>query len=745
MTVPSLQQAAQLLGQGRLHEAIDAARALLVVQPSDALGWQFLGLAQLMAGALDQAAEALERSIGLNGRDARSFSMLGVVMAQRGQHADAAAQLDRAVEIDPAQPQLWYDRARVLHGAGRLQDALHSVDQALARHRHYAEAWLNRGNILRDLDRLPEALESLQTAAQLAPTDVAVLYALAEALYEGKRYEEAGACCARALALAPGHDGLWTTYGNTELELAHDEQAGAAYGRANDINPRNVRAWVGRSRALVHLNNFDDAVASLERAVAQDVEVQPLFLLELTRLSQRLALWEKLPPLWTRVLENIDRHESADALFTMLSHPRANAAQLLRGARACVGVARAKLPAQAQAHGRGRGRGPARAAVRVAGRRLRIGYLSADLRDHPVGYLMAGVLEAHDRTRFETVGIDIYPKPVADTPMRQRMVAAFDRFLTWGELSAGEIAEQIRALELDLLVDLMGATNYSQMGVLLRRPAPVQVAYLGFPGTSGMDEMDYIIGDRWVCPPGQEDEFSEHVVRLPEVFQANDRQRPIAQDTPTRASLGLPEQGFVFCCLNNSYKVLPRSFDIWMRLLQRVDGSVLWLLGENEVVRRQLRAQAQARGVAPERLVFAQRLPYEQYLAQYRQADLFLDTLPFNAGTTASDALWAGLPVLTQVGDRFAGRMAASLLQAIGLPELVTHSDAEYEALALQLATEPERLRALRDRLAANRLSSPLFNTERFTRHLEQALQTMVERHAQGLPPAGFDVPALPR
>ena len=366
------------------------------------------------------------------------------------------------------------------------------------------------------------------------------------------------------------------------------------------------------------------------------------------------------------------------------------------------------------------------------------------LRDHAVSYLLAGALETHERNAFRVIGLDACAKAVPDTPMRQRVLAAFDESIALGRCTPEEAASRIRALRLDVLIDLMGATGDGQAGVPLLRPAPLQVAWLGFPGTSGMDEIDYILADRHVAPPGSEGEFSECVVRLPDTFQPNDSQRVISPVTPTRASQGLPASGFVFCCHNNTYKLLPGMFDIWMRLLHAVPGSVLWLVNDGEYARANLREQAARRGIAADRLVFAERCDYPDYLARYRLADLFLDTLPFNAGTTASDALWAGLPVLTQTGRSFAGRMATSLLHAVGLPELVTQTADEYEALALRLATHAQELAALRQRLNQQGRASALFDTARLTRHLEQALLTMCQRQQQGLPPQGFDVPALP-
>lgn len=463
---------------------------------------------------------------------------------------------------------------------------------------------------------------------------------------------------------------------------------------------------------------------------------KPPFLAELMRYRQKQARWDDLPALWARVLAQLDEHNAYSMAFPMLAHPGATGADLLRSARACMAAERAKLPRPL----------PARPAPEApaAGRPLRVGYLSGDLRDHAVSYLLAGVLETHERNAFRVIGLDACVKAVPDTPMRQRVLAAFDESIALGRCTPEEAASRIRALRLDVLIDLMGATGDGQAGVLMLRPAPLQVTWLGFPGTSGMDEIDYILADRHVAPPGSEGEFSECIVRLPDTFQPNDSQRAISSAVPTRASQGLPENGFVFCCHNNTYKVLPGMFDIWMRLLAQVPGSVLWLVCNDEDARANLREQAARRGINGGRLVFAERSAYGDYLARYRLADLFLDTLPFNAGTTASDALWAGLPVLTQTGRSFAGRMAASLLHAVGLPELVTQTADEYEALALRLATHAQELAALRQRLNQQGRASALFDTARLTRHLEQALLTMCQRQQQGLPPQGFDVPALP-
>jgi predicted O-linked N-acetylglucosamine transferase (SPINDLY family) len=370
--------------------------------------------------------------------------------------------------------------------------------------------------------------------------------------------------------------------------------------------------------------------------------------------------------------------------------------------------------------------------------RMRIAYLSADFRQHATAYLIAELFELHDRSRFEISGVSFGMDDKSDT--RNRLIASFDRFLDVREKTDEEIARLLHDLQIDIAVDLKGYTQDSRLGILAHRPAPIQVSYLGYPGTGGADFLDYIIADKTVAPFEHQPFFTEKIVHLPDTYQVNDTKRKIAQLAPTRQEVGLPENGFVFCCFNNNWKITADTFSIWMRLLHRIEGSVLWLLADNRSAVRNLREQAQDRGIAQGRLVFAGHLPLDQHLARYRLADLFLDTLPYNAHTTSSDALWVGTPVITRLGESFAGRVAASLLNAIGLPDLVTHSADDYEALALRLAKDPALLAAYRNRLATNRMTHPLFDTDRFRRHIEAAYSQMWQTWQRGEKPRSFTV-----
>jgi predicted O-linked N-acetylglucosamine transferase (SPINDLY family) len=373
--------------------------------------------------------------------------------------------------------------------------------------------------------------------------------------------------------------------------------------------------------------------------------------------------------------------------------------------------------------------------------RIRLAYLSADLHQHAMAFCLAELFEMHDHARFETTGVSFGPDIPSE--MRSRLQGAFNRFFDVRQKSDREVANMLRELEIDIAVDLNGYTYGGRTRIFALRAAPVQVSYLGYPGTMGADFIDYILADRFVIPEEHRACYTEKVVYLPDSYQVNDSKRRVAERTPTRAEAGLPDQGFVFCSFNNNYKFSPMVFDVWMRLLGKVEGSVLWLLASSAAAMRNLRKEAADRGIAPDRLVFARRISHEDYLARHRLADLSLDTVPYNGHATASDALWVGLPVLTCLGKTFPGRVAASLLNAIGLNELITHSLEEYEALALELATNRKLLADIKSKLAANRDTCPLFDTDRFRRHMETAYVRMWERCQKGEAPESFAVESI--
>ena len=370
--------------------------------------------------------------------------------------------------------------------------------------------------------------------------------------------------------------------------------------------------------------------------------------------------------------------------------------------------------------------------------KIRIAYLSADFHNHPVAYLIAELFELHDRARFEVIGVSYGRAPKDE--MKRRIAESVDCFIELPDKSDLEIAEIVRENEIDIAIDLGGHTDSSRLGIFAYRPAPIQLHYLGYSGTTGAGFIDYLIADSVVIPDEFRPFYTEKIIRLPGAFQVNDRTRKIAACQGSRVDHGLPAEGFVFCCFNNNWKITPDLFDVWMRVLQHVEDSVLWLFRDNDAAENNLRKEAALRGVDSSRLIFAKKVSLDQHLARHQYADLFLDTFYYNAHTTASDALWTGLPVLTKLGQTFASRAAASLLNAIGLPELIVRTQNDYESLAIELAMNPEKLHLLKKKLVANRLSEPLFDTPRYVKNLELAFEQIVLKGREGMTPEHLDV-----
>ena len=545
----------------------------------------------------------------------------------------------------------------------------------------------------------------------------------ATARYRNGEFEAAEQLIGEALKLDPNSPELWSNRGTAQVAAKRQEAALASFTRALQLAPDFLGAVANRAHVLFELQRYAEAIPDYERFLARDpghaYSAGNLIFCKLqccdwrsfeqdrkTILARLRAGQRVVPPVLSAALLELP----ADQLM---------AAQM---------VARDKFPVVP----------PLWRGEPYRHERIRVAYVSADFHAHATAVLMAGVFEHHDRAKFETFAISFGRDD--GSPLRDRLKQGIERFIDVRGQSDADIARLMRGLEIDIVVDLKGYTSEARPAVFAFRAAPVQVSYLGFPGTMGAPFMDYLIADPIVVPETHKPFYSEQIVWLPDTYQANDRTREVSSAPTDRASAGLPRSGFVFCSFNNSYKIQPPVFDVWMRLLKSVEGSVLWLRADNAAATNNLNHEASARGIDPERLVFAPRCPLPEHLARHRLADLFLDTLPYNAHTTASDALWMGLPVVTCKGTTFAGQVAASVLHAAGFPELVTESLADYEALALRLPRDPEALAELKGRLAAERTTMKLFDAARFTAHLEAAYTTMHERRMRGLRPEGFVV-----
>ena len=713
-----------LMALGRLGEALASYDRSLAIDPRVVLAWHSRANVLHRMKRFEEALASYDRALGLKPDLPDAHNNRGAVLMSLDRPTEALASYDAALALKPDFAEAHNNRGNALIDLERPEKALASYDKALALGPDFVDAHINRGNVLVGLKRPEEALASYDKALALRPDDAGVLSNRAVALQNLQRLEEALASYDRALALRPDFARTYANRANVLKSLGRFADALASYDKAVAGDPMLAEALRSRGNLFLDLNRHEDAIADFEHALRIDPDFD-YARGHLHHVRMCCADWSTFASETARIAADVRAGKRPSVALVLLGVSGACSDQLLC-AQAWV---RDKWPALSP---------PLWNGERWRHDRIRVAYLSADFRDHAVSYLLAGLFEQHDRTRFEVTALSYGSDSPGETG--RRIKGAFDRFIDIRARDDRDVANLLREHQVDIAVDLMGHTRDSRSGIFAFRPAPIAVNYLGYPGSMGADYIDYIIADRFVIPDTQRQHYSENVVYLPDTFQGNDSERRIGERVLTRAEAGLPETGFVFCSFNNTYKITPAVFDIWMRLLRDAEGSVLWLLADQTVIERNLRREAQARGISPSRLVFAPRVDYADHLARYRLADLFLDTLPFNAGATASDALWAGLPVVTCAGEAFASRMAGSLLHAAGLPELVTHSLEDYEALALRLARDSEAHAGFRVRLAMNRTTCPLFDTDRFRRHIEAAYTTMWERWQRGEPPQDFGV-----
>ncbi|OHC62313.1 MAG: hypothetical protein A2040_06055 [Rhodocyclales bacterium GWA2_65_19] len=715
-----------LLDLKRHQEALDSYGRALKIKPDYAEALNNRGSALRELKRLEEALESFDRALKIKSDYAEALKNRGNALRDLRRPEEALDSYDRALKIKPDYAEALSDRGNALGALKRTEEALESYGRALAIEPNYPEALNNRGNALRELKRLEEALESYDRALKIKPDYAEALSDRGNALGDLKRTEEALESYGRALAIKPNYPEALNNRGNALRELKRLDEALESFDRALKINPDYVVAHHNRGAALHDLKRFGEALESYGRALRIKPDLEFLFGYWLF-IKMKVCDWSDLESQFVQLFERIEHEEKASAPFPVLAMSDSPALQR----KAAEIWVRAKCP---------RSNALPKIATRPIHNKIRIGYFSADLHNHATANLMAELFETHDKSKFELTAFSFGPEK--SDVMRKRVAGAFDRFIDVRTRSDRDVAILARSLEIDIAVDLKGFTQDSRAGVFAMRAAPLQVSYLGYPGTMGADYIDYLIADPTLIPESHQNDYAEKIAYLPNCYQVNDVKRRIAEEEFSRADLGLPQRGFVFCCFNNNFKITPDTFDRWMRILKRVEGSVLWLFEDNAEASSNLRKEALLRGVDADRLIFAKRLELPEHLARHRQADLFLDTLPYNAHTTASDALWTGLPVLTCLGETFAGRVAASLLNAIHLPELITSAPEAYEALAIELAMNPDKLRSIKQKLASNRLATPLFDTQLFARHIEAAYTAMYERYQADLAPEHIHVQA---
>jgi protein O-GlcNAc transferase len=751
-----------LAQQGRIDEALAAFRRALELEPDYAAAHFNLGNALKQQGKSEEALAAYRRTVKLRPDHAAARVNIGVVLQERGRVEEAIAAYRQAVAVAPNYAHAHYNLGIALQSQELLSEALAAYQRAAELAPDLPELRVNLGVLLRELGRPNEALDALARAIALRPNYAEAHYNLAIVLHDQGRLEEATANYRQAIRFRPGYAEAYNNLGLLGQAQGRLEEAAAAFGQAIDANPGYAEAHNNLGLVRQEQGSLEEATASLRQAL----DLNPAYpeahynlgnvLRERGSLEAAIAAYRRALELrpddisafsqlfyqrcracdWPdyasdqEMILDIVRGGCGEVPPFVLLATTANSSDQLRCARQWM--AAVKPPPDAVF----------RHARPAEQRRIRLGYLSGDFHRHATAVLTAELFERHDRARFEVFSYSFGPDD--GSPTRARLVRAFDRFVDVRQIPHAQAAQRIRDDGVNILIDLKGHTLGARPKILALRPAPIQVNYLGFPGTMGVDFMDYILVDPMVVPPDRQADYSEKIAYLPGCYQPSDSTREIATEVPSRSQSGLPARAFVFCCFNNSFKLTPVFFDIWMRLLRGVPGSVLWLLEGNALMRENLRREARARGVDPDRLVFAPVVPLPQHLARHVNADLFLDTLPCNAHTTASDALWAGLPVLTCVGDTFAGRVAASLLTAIGLPELVTDSLEMYEHRALELAGNSRKLSELKADLQLKRRTAALFDIAGFTRNIEAAYTRMWETWRAGEAPLSFRIEEPP-
>jgi protein O-GlcNAc transferase len=637
------------------------------------------------SGNIVEAIEIYRHILKQYPQNIQVLCMLGTAEAQRGNFLESLDLLGNALKIYPNIPEAHYNQGFALQELKRFDEAAHSYDRAIQLKPYYPEAHNNRGI----------------------------------ALYNLRRFDEALHCYDQAVQLKPDYTEAHNNRGNALKELKRFDEALQSYDRAIQLKPDYPELHKNRGVALQELKRLDEALRSYERAI--QLKPDNDFLLGFCFATKlKCCDWKDFDKNYEEILNGVINNKKVTSPFTTLlltDSPdiQKQSAQIWIK-NTCFSTNSTNKLTKYPLHDK-----------------IRLGYFSADYHNHPILHLMAEMFEKHDRSRFELFGFSFGPE--SNDPWRKRAQKSFDHFFDVRFVSDHDVSKFARAHQIDIAIDLMGHTTDSRPNIFAGRAAPVQVNYLGYPGTMGADFIDYIVADKTIIPESGRHHFTEKIVYLSDCFQANCRTRDISQKTLTRAELNLPRDGFIFCCFNNNNKITPTMFDSWMRILRQVDESVLWLYVNNTWAEDNLCIEAEKRGINRERLVFAAKLPVEEHLNRVRHADLFLDTFPYNAGTTASDTLRMGVPLITHAGNAFAGRYAASLLNILDLSELITHSADEYEKIAVDLAINRDRLQGIKEKLNANVQASPLYDTEQFTRHIEKAYESMYERYRNDLEP----------
>ena len=671
--------------KGKLSEAKKIFGSLIKDFPDNFEINHYLGSISAQLGQFDYAIELLTKALTIESTHAATYSNLGNALCQLKKFEKAIENYNVAIQISPLDPIFHFNIGNALVEVKQYEKAVESFNQAIKLKPDYSGALFNRGDTLIKLNQLEAAIESFNSVIEIEPQSAIAFFNKGNALLSLKQFHLAAANFTMAISLRTDFAEAYHNAGVVMADLRQPDAANISYLKALEINP-NLDFLFGtclhNKMMLCDWSHIAEGLNYYESAIAEHKKIS-------------------LPFAAVTLLDNPSLQFKAAKVFNDTKYPRTNTLGKIK---------------KNKSNGK-----------------IRVAYYSADFFKHATSYLIAQLFELHDKDKFEFYGFS-FGLNIKDE-MQTRVAAAFNKFIDVSTKSSIEVAKLSRELKIDIAVDLKGYTKDNRTEIFALGCAPIQVNYLGYPGTMASDYIQYIIADKILIPENLQSSYSEKIVYLPDSYQVNDSKRKISSKILQKKDHGLPENGFVFCCFNNNYKITPEIFSIWMKIIKSVDGSVLWLLEDNPTASRNLIREAEIRGVEGKRLVFGGRLEVEDHLARHQLADLFLDTLPCNAHTTASDALWAGLPVLTCLGNSFAGRVAASLLAALDLHELITHDLSDYESLAIQLATQPDKLQKIKTELSTNKLKKPLFDTKLFAKNIESAYKLIYKRYEDGLEP----------
>jgi len=707
-----------LKGLDQHDDAVKCFEKALVIKPNYVDAHSNLGISLQELGQLDAAVKCFEKAIAIKPDYAEAHNNLGNTLTDLGQHDAAVKSYEKALAIKPDYAEAHNNLGITLKELDQLDAAAKSYEKAIAIKPDHVEAHNNLGNVLKDLGQLDAAVKSYEKALAIKPDYAEVHNNLGFTLQELGQLDAAVKSYEKALAIKPDYAEAHNNLGISLQELGQLDAAIKCYDKALDFKPEYAEVYYNCGILMVLLKRMDEALASYERALVLNPKLN--FLLgHSLHTKMHLCIWDDLPNDLNELTKKINNNEKAIEPFSMLAliddpEIQRKTVEIFANKKYQKNHDLPKIEPYPK-H-----------------KKIRIGYFSADFKEHPVAALTAELYEIHDRNKFEIHAFS-YGSDTKDR-MNLRIKAGVDHFHEVRAMSHKDVAILSRSLEIDIAVDLGGYTKDARTEIFALSVAPIQISYIGYIGTMGANYYDYLVADQTMIPDKNQKYYSEKIVYLP-CFQVNDSTQSPPEIILTRKDLGLPEEGFVFCCFNNTFKITPTTFDSWGRILEKVNASVLLIYADNKSAQINLTKEITARGIDPSRLIFGKRLPKPEYLARYRVADLFLDTHPYNAGTTASDALRMGLPVLTYFGSSAVSREAASVINAVNLPELITTNQEEYETLAIELATNPEKLKIIKDKLVNNLSTAPLYDTKLFTKNLESAYTMIYERHHQDLDP----------